>query len=169
MKRNLLAGSAVALLVFALALATVSAKANFTGTWTLDKTKSEGLPPYMKDQVLTVAQTGDKLVIESKVTTEQGEQVLNETYVLDGKTVDFTDKRPNGLEGKGKRTAKWSADGNGIEVTESINYDTPQGSATVDITRKWSLSADGKALTIDMDIVSPMNTQHIKRVLLKKA
>lgn len=169
MKRNLSAGVAVVLLVFAFALVTVSAKANFTGTWTLDKTKSEGLPATMKDQVLTVTQTGDKLVIESKVTLEQGEQVVNETYVLDGKTVDFTDKRPNGLEGQGKRTAKWSADGNGIEVTESINYDTPQGAVTVDITRKWSLSADGKALTIDMDVAAPMGTQHIKRVLVKKA
>lgn len=168
MKRNFLAGGAVALLVVSLAVVAASAKANFTGTWTLDKTRSEGLPPVMKDQVLTVTQTGDKLVIESKVTTEQGEQVNNETYVLDGKAVDFTDKRPNGLEGQGKRTAKWSADGNGIEVTEAITYDTPQGSATVDITRKWTLSADGKALTIDMDVASPMGTQHIKRVLVKK-
>ena len=168
MKRNFMM-ACVAALVFALALVGASAKANFSGTWTLDKSKSEGLPPTMKDQVLTVKQDGDKLNIESKVMMEQGDQVNNEVYTLDGKPADFTSKGPGGMEGKGKRTAKWAADGNGIEVSEEILYDTPQGSATVNITRKWALSADGKELTIIMDISGPMGSQHIKRVLVKKA
>ncbi len=168
MKRKVMMAG-VAGLVFAFALVGAAAKANFSGTWTLDKSKSEGLPPTMKDQVLTVKQDGDKLNIESKVTMEQGEQVNNEVYTLDGKPADFTSKGPGGLEGQGKRTAKWSADGNGIEVSEEILYDTPQGSATVNITRKWALSADGKELTIEMDVTSPMGSQHIKRVLVKKA
>lgn len=158
----------VACLVFALGLVAASAKANFSGTWTLDKTKSEGLPAALKDQVMTVTQTDDKLVIESKLTTEKGEQNQTDTYTLDGKPADFTAKGPGGMEGKGKRTAKWTADGNGIDVSEEILFDTPQGSATVNITRKWTLSADGKTLTIDMNVSSPMGSQQIKRVLVKK-
>lgn len=168
MKRNLMTVS-VALLVFAFGLVGAAAKANFSGTWTLDKTKSEGLPPAIKDQVLTVTQTGDKLTIDSKLTMEQGEQLDNSVYTLDGKPADFTAKGPGGAEGKGKRTAKWSADGNGIEVSEAIIYETPDGAVTVDITRKWTLSADGKTLTIDMNVTSPMGTQQIKRVMVKKA
>jgi hypothetical protein len=168
MKRKFIVLS-VALLVFALGAVGASAKANFSGTWTLDKSKTEGLPPTFKDQVLTVAQTGDKLTIESKITWEQGEQADNSTYTVDGKPADFTDKRPNGIEGKGKRTAKWSADGNSIEITEAVTYDTPNGSVAVDATRKWTLSADGKTLTIEMDLTSPMGNQHSKRVLVKKA
>lgn len=159
----------VALLVCAFGLVSAYAKANFSGTWTLDKTKSEGLPAVIKDQVLTVKQDGDKLTIDSKMTTDDGDLTNSDVYTLDGKPADFTDKRPNGLEGKGKRTAKWSADGNGIEVSEEISYDTPQGAVTVNVTRKWALSADGKSLTIDMDIASPMGSQHVKRVLVKKA
>ncbi|HEY0321311.1 MAG TPA: hypothetical protein VGC66_10175 [Pyrinomonadaceae bacterium] len=168
MKRNLMVAS-VALLVFASGLIVAAAKANFGGTWTLDKSKSEGLPAYIKDQVLTVKQTGDKLDIESKLTTEQGDQTITDVYTLDGKPADFTSKGPGGAEGKGKRTAKWSADGNGIEVSEAINYETPNGSVAVDITRKWTLSADGKSLTIEMNVVSPMGTQQIKRVMVKKS
>ncbi len=159
----------VACLVFALGLVAASAKANFSGTWTLDKTKSEGLPPALKDQVMTVTQTDDKLVIENKLTTEQGETNQTDTYTLDGKPADFTAKGPGGLEGKGKRTAKWTADGNAIDVSEEILFDTPQGSATVEITRKWTLSADGKTLQIDMNVSSPMGSQQIKRVLVKKS
>jgi hypothetical protein len=166
-KRNFMLMS-VALLVCAVGLVSASAKANFSGTWTLDKAKSEGLPEAIKDQVLTVKQDGDKLNIDSKLTLDQGDQTTSDVYTLDGKPADFTDKRPNGMEGKGKRTAKWSADGNGIEVSEEINYDTPQGAVTVNITRKWALAADGKSLTIDMDIASPMGAQHVKRVLVKK-
>ena len=163
-----IAKASVVALVLTLCITAASAKVDFSGTWTLDKSKSEGLPPVIKDQVLTITQVDDKLTIESKLTTEQGEQVTNDTYMLDGKPADFTDKRPNGLEGKGKRTAKWSADGNGIEVVEAITYDTPQGAVTVDVTRSWALSADGKTLTIVMDVASPMGSQHIKRVMVKK-
>ena len=119
--------------------------------------------------MLTVKQDGDKLTIDSKLTTEQGEQTNTDVYTLDGKPADFTSKGPGGLEGKGKRTAKWAADGNGIEITEEVVFDTPQGAVTVNYVRKWALSADGKSLTIDMDVTSPMGSQHIKRVLVKKA
>ena len=46
MKRNLMMAG-VALLVFACGLVGAAAKANFSGTWTLDKSKSEGLPPAL--------------------------------------------------------------------------------------------------------------------------
>jgi hypothetical protein len=159
----------VALLVFAMGLIGAAAKANFSGTWTLDKSKSEGLPPSIKDQVMTVTQANDKLTIESKLVTEQGDQTNSDVYTLDGKPADFTSKGPGGVEGKGKRTAKWAADGNGIEVSEEITYETPNGPVAVNITRKWALAADGKTLTIDMNIASPMGSQQIKRVLVKKS
>jgi hypothetical protein len=167
-KRTVIFGSVMAL-VLALGLVAASAKANFTGTWNLDKARSEGLPAAVKEQVLTVSQTDDKLSIESKLTTDQGDQNNSDVYVLDGKPADFTSKGPGGVEGKGKRTAKWTADGNGIDVSEDIVYDTPQGEVTVNITRKWTLSADGKTLTIDMTVNGPMGTQQIKRVMAKKA
>lgn len=167
MKRNFVMAG-VAALVFAFSLAAASAKADFSGTWTLDKTKSEGLPASIKDQVLVVKQDGDKLSIDSKLTTETGEQNTTDAYMLDGKPADFTQKGPGGAEGKGKRTAKWSADGNGLDVKEEVTFETPNGSLALDVTRKWTLSADGKTLTVEMSIASAMGSQQMKRVFVKK-
>ncbi|HKR14373.1 MAG TPA: amidohydrolase family protein, partial [Pyrinomonadaceae bacterium] len=83
--------------------ASPSAKVDFSGAWALDKANSEGLPPGM-DQLMTVTQTGDKLSLETKLITEQGEQVVADSYMLDGKEAEFTPKGPGGLTGKGKRT-----------------------------------------------------------------
>ncbi|HEU4797103.1 MAG TPA: amidohydrolase family protein [Pyrinomonadaceae bacterium] len=139
----------------------------FSGTWALDKANSEGLPPGM-DQLMTVTQTGDKLSLETKLITEQGENVVPDTYVLDGKEVDFTPRTPGGGSGKGKRTAKLGADGNSIEVSETATFDTPEGAFNVKATRKWTLSPDGKTLKIEMTVDGPNGQQVIKRTFVKK-
>src|ERR1041385_1965225 len=100
-------------MLLAMCVSAASAKADFNGTWALDKSNSEGLPPGM-DQTMTVVQTGDKLMLETKLITQEGERVVSDLYMLDGKEAEFTPKAPNGQAGKGKRTAKWAADGNGI-------------------------------------------------------
>lgn len=144
-----------------------TAKGNFGGTWTLDKANSEGLPPGM-DQIMTVVQTGDKLSLETKLITEQGEQVVPDSYVLDGKEVEFTPRTPGGEAGKGKRIAKWTADGNGIEVSETATFETPEGTANIQATRKWTLSPDGKTLKIEMTVDGPNGKQVLKRTFVKK-
>src|ERR1044071_4783228 len=102
----------IASALFMFLCAVASAKADFSGTWILDKTNSEGLPPGM-DQTMTVVQTGDKLALETKLITAEGEQVVSDSYVLDGKEAEFTPKTLTGQAGKGKRTANWTADGKG--------------------------------------------------------
>jgi len=144
-----------------------TAKGNFGGTWALDKANSEGLPPGM-DQLMTVVQTGDKLSLETKLITDQGEQVVPDSYILDGKEVDFTPRTPGGQSGKGKRIAKLSADGNSIEVSEDSTFDTPEGAVNIKATRKWILSTDGKTLKIEMTIDGPNGKQTIKRTFIKK-
>src|SRR5690349_11908907 len=125
---------ATAALVITLCTVVASAKADFSGTWILDKNNSEGLPPGM-DQTMTVVQTGDKLLLETKLITQEGERVVSDLYMLDGKEAEFTPKAGNGQAGKGKRTAKWSADGNGIEVNENSTFDGPEESINVLMTR----------------------------------
>ena len=139
----------------------------FGGTWVLDKDKSEGLPPGM-DQVMTVVQTGNKLSLETKLTTDQGEQVVPDSYTLDGKEVEFTPRGGGGQTGKGKRIAKLSADGNTIEVSETATFDGPEGPLNVKATRKWVLSPDGKTLKIDMTIDGPNGQQVLKRTFIRK-
>lgn len=147
--------------------ASTASKVDFSGTWALDKNNSEGLPPGM-DQLMTVTQSGDKLSLETKLITEQGEQVVPDSYMLDGKEVEFTPRGGGGQSGKGKRTAKWGADANTIEVSETATFDTPEGAVTFQATRKWVLSADGKTLKIEMIVDGPNGKQVLKRTFIKK-
>ncbi len=140
-------------------------KADFSGAWSLDKANSEGLPPGM-DQLMTVVVTGDKLSLETKLITEQGEQVVADSYMLNGQEVEFSPKTPDGKTGKGKRTAK--LDGNSIDVSEQVTFDSPEGAVTIQTTRKWTLSPDGKTLKIDTTIDGPNGKQTLKRTFVKK-
>lgn len=144
---------------------TTQAKVDFSGTWSLDKANSEGLPPGM-DQLMTVTLSGDKLSLETKLITEQGEQVVADSYMLNGQEVEFSPKTPDGKTGKGKRTAKLN--GNNIDVSEQVTFDTPEGAVTIQTTRKWTLSPDGKTLKIDMTIEGPNGKQVLKRTFIKK-
>jgi hypothetical protein len=117
---------------------------------------------------MTVIQTGDRLSLETKLITEQGETVVADSYTLDGKETEFTPKAPNGQSGKGKRTAKWTDDGNSIAIKEQSTFDSSEGPITVQMTRQWTLLADGKTLRIDMTVQGPNGTQQVKRSFDKK-
>ena len=165
--KHIIATTGAAALVIALCMVVASAKADFSGTWSMDKSQSEGLPPGL-DQTMTVVHTGDKLSLETKLTTPEGEQVISDSYMLDGKETEFTPQTPGGQAGKGKRTAKWAADGNGIEVNENSTFDGPEGSVNIRMTRIWVLSADGKVLKIDLTAEGPNGKQLVKRTFIRK-
>jgi hypothetical protein len=165
MKRNISIAGLV-ILLYALNSFATAAKADFSGSWTMDKSRTEGLPPDV-EQTMTIKQTGDTLDIVTKVTADQGDQTVPVTYVLDGKEVEYKTTR-QGLEGKGKRTAKWAGDGNGFEVNEEETLDGPMGTVTVQFARKWTMQEDGKTLVITMDIKGPNGSQTVKRTFVKK-
>jgi hypothetical protein len=135
-----------AAVIFALGLGAVAAdKADFSGSWELDRSRSIGMPPGM-NQTMTVVQSGDKIELETKLITAQGERVV-----------------------KGKRTAKWLPRGNGIVVSEESTVPTDKGPVTSQLTRKWILSPDGTTLTIDMYHDTPNGQFETKRIFIKKA
>lgn len=169
MKRKIAAGSVavVALVALSLVVASAAAKADFSGKWAMDKTKSEGVPPTI-EQTMTITQTGDKIELETKITGPQGERTIKDSYTVDGKEADFTPQGPQGAMGKGKRTAKWSADGAALEVSETATLDGPNGPDEVSATRKWTLAADGKTMTIEITFNGEQGTQKTKRVFVKQ-
>lgn len=133
----------------------------------MDKSKSEGLPPGM-EQTMTIAQEGDKLSLETTLINGEEKQSIKDGYTLNGKPEDYTPRFGGGATGKGKRTAKWTADGNGIEVLEEARLETPDGSADTTMKRKWQLSPDGKTLTIELNFNGPNGEVNSKRIFLKK-
>ena len=148
-------------------LAFAAAKANFTGTWVMDSSRTEGVPAGV-EQTMTLTQSEDKLVLENKINTGQGENTFKDTYIINGKEMEFTQK-VNDQESKGKRTTKWLADGSGFESSEEIARQAPDGTQIAQqVTRKWVMAADGKSFTVEMSVKGPNGTQQTKRVFVKK-
>jgi hypothetical protein len=150
--------SALALLVVACAGVQASAKPNFSGTWKLNVSKSEFGPmpapdsrtdkithedPTLKD---TVSQTG-----------QMGDTTADITYSTDGK------ETTNSIRGNEiKSTAKWDGD---ILVIDSKGAFNGQD---VTLNDHWSLSEDGKTLTITRHASTPIGDADQKVVLEKQ-
>jgi hypothetical protein len=142
-------------------------KPNFTGSWTMDRARSFGLPGNM-NQTMTVAQKDDQIDVETKLIQPENERTQKDTYILDGKEHDYTAPLPpNAPAGaaapKGKRTATWLPGGNGITVTDVTTAETPKGPVTTQVVRKWTLSAQGE-LIIDMYVDNPQVSYEAKRI-----
>lgn len=93
---------------------------------------------------------------------------MPDSYTLDGKETEFSPKAPNGQMGKGVRTARWTDDGNGIEVHEKSTFFGAEGQVDIQMTRRWTLSADGKTLRIELTVDGPQGKQQVKRTFIRK-
>lgn len=171
--KTALAAPATLLLAAAAVLAAGAAPArpNFTGTWELDQSRSHGVPPDIK-QTMTVVQEGDRVTVETKVITPQGERVIKDAYALDGKEAEFAPPVPpnapkDAPAPKGKRTGRWMANDKGFLVEEEVVNQTPRGPETVIVARKWMTWPDG---TMSIEIITERggNAFNNKRVFVKK-
>jgi hypothetical protein len=154
--------SSFALLLCVTSSAVSGEKADLSGTWTLDKDKSFNNGPGF-EQTMTFTHTGEKVKLAAKQKTPRGEVDINEEYTLDGKEAEFT---PQGAppNQKGKRKAAWLPNGRGIVVEDEVAAD---GKVVRQLTRKMSLSADGKVLTVDIFIDDNRGSFELKRVYNK--
>lgn len=167
MKRVSMIGILGLLVVFS---ATVSAqKPDFSGSWTMDRARSFGLPGNM-NQTMSVTQSGDEIQVETRLIQPNNERTVKDTYVLDGKERDFTPPTPpnapaNAPPPKGKRNAYWMPGNKGILVDDVTTTETPNGPTVTKTTRKWTLS-NGE-LVIDMFVDNPNISYEAKRVFKK--
>jgi hypothetical protein len=108
---------------------------DFSGTWKLDTKASVNVSANMKDAVLLVEQKGDKVTVSP---APQGPGKLNiagEQIVADGRAYE---KAVGG--GKGIVTARWSADGQALEM--EITGGPPENPRQAVQTIRWTLAAD---------------------------
>lgn len=160
----------VAMLILAVSLVLAAQKPNFSGAWVMDRSRSFGMPGNMQ-QTMTVTHNADQIEIETKLIQPENERIVKDSYVLDGKEREFTPQvppnaPPNAPPAKGKRTANWLPNGNGILVHEVTTTETPKGTVTSQLTRKWTLS--GGELVIDMYIDNANGSYETKRIFTKK-
>jgi len=164
MARTLLMTAAIFMLsVIALA----ATKPSFTGTWTMDRARSFGLPADM-NQTLTITQKEDRIELETKLIQPNNERTIKDTYVLDGKEYDFTPVvAPNQPPAKGKRTCVWLPGDRGIQVTDVTTAETPKGPVKTQTVRKWTISGQGE-LVVDMYVDNPNVSYEAKRIFIKQ-
>lgn len=177
MRKLLYAFGLTSALVFA--LAAHAAAPNFAGTWTLDKSKSQGLSQRMQNAESVswvITQTDKEITIDEKITGGGGQggpggpgggpgggqggrgmgPAGPRTYSLDG-------TETTGEQGPGKfvRKATLSSDGKTLELVSKTTFQRPDGGGEVTTTNndKLSLSADGKVLTVVRHSEGPRGPQ----------
>ena len=142
---------------------TAAQTVDFSGTWALDKNRSEGLPAGM-DQTMTVKQAGNRVEVVTNASSDQGKREIKDQFILDGKETEFTPAENS----KGKRTSRWSDDGKGFDVIEEATIERGAGPENFKVMRHWRLSDDGRTLTIEMTFDEPGGPGKSKRVFVKK-
>ncbi len=145
-------------------------KANFAGTWGLDKEKSQGLSQRMQgaDKVTwTITQDAKTISIDSKVEGGQPPQGGGggggrgmgmggpQSYNLDGSEAT---SEVGGGQMTGKATSKATWSGNDLSLSRTTVFQGPNGEVTSVTTQKLSLSGDGKVLTAVVHSESPRGT-----------
>jgi hypothetical protein len=149
---------ATALLALAFGFPQAQAKPNFSGTWKLNAAKSDfGAMPAPGERTDTIAHQDPDLKDSFTQRRPAGELAAEMKYSTDGKE---TTSSVGGIEIR--TVAKW--DGDDLTIAGKTQFN----GADVMLNDRWSLSADGKTLTIKRHVNSPMGETDQKIVLEKQ-
>lgn len=173
MRKLLYAVGLTSALVFA--MAAHAAAPNFAGTWTLDKSKSQGLNQRLQNAesvVWNITQTDKEITVDEKVTGGapgggppgggQGRGMGGGMGMAGPRTFNLDGSETTGEMGRGKfaRKATLSSDGKTLELVSKVTFETPDGNeVTSTSTDKLTLSTDGKSLTVVRHAETPRGAQ----------
>jgi hypothetical protein len=185
MRKLIYAFGLTSALVFA--LAAHAAAPNFAGTWTLDKSKSQGLNPRWESAESVkwnVTQDDKQITVEEKVTgggpggpggaPPSGAPAGGAPQgggpggggpgrgLLGGpRTYNLVGSETSGEMGPAKfvRKATLSSDGKTLELTSKTTFTRDGNETTLNSSDKLTLSADGKTLTVVRHAETPRGVQ----------
>jgi len=193
MRKLIYAFGLTSALVFA--LAAHAAAPNFAGTWTLDKSKSQGLSQRWQNAdsvTVNITQTDKEITVEEKVTGGGGPGGPGGTPPAGApaggapqgggpgiggpgrgmggpRTYNLDGSETSGEMGPAKfvRKAALSSDGKTLELTSKTTFTRDGNETTLNSSDKLSLSADGKTLTIVRHAETPRGVQDSTLVFTK--
>ena len=138
-----------------------AAKPNFTGTWTLDVSKSDFGPATPPESMVMVVEHKDPAIkIKSTQKSAEGEVVNDRSLTIDGKPNTNNIKMVGGDAQNVTSTSKW--DGAKFVTTYPLDM---QGT-TITFVDSWAL--EGAVLKIARNVTTPEGTFTITTVFNKK-
>ena len=175
------------LFVFAFAASAQDKTVDYSGTWTLDVSKSKlDERARIESMTLTVAQTAKDISVATTAKRTPppagatggqgggrgmgrgggfGGGDTTSVYTLDAKETTVEQDSPMGKVPV-KLTAK--IDGGKLSLSSSRTFSTPNGEVSTSNKETWSLSADGKTLTVDQERTTPRGANSSTMVFNKK-
>ena len=188
MKLKIVLTAIFTLIVSVAAVSAQNKAADYSGKWNLDVSRSKlDERSRIESMTMTVSQTGKELTIESSVKRAErqdgggGEMRRGgmgamrrgggfggdgtTVYTLDGK--ETVNDLSGAMGGKTALQAKADKDGN-LTLLQTRNVETQMGAITLKTTETWSLSADGKILTVKREAETPRGTNSSEMVFTKQ-
>ena len=154
MKKSLVLWVIFAATFFLLGDRAQAAGRDLSGVWKLNAAKSDyGKFPAPLSVIRKITHNDPKLVLSTTQTGPQGDVTSDLTYTTDGKEVVNRDT---------KGSAQWIGDKLMIESSREF-----QG-ATLKQKEIWTLSGDGKTLTVDSHVSIPNGEFDVKQVFDKQ-
>jgi len=142
------------------------AQPNFSGSWAYNESKSAlGEGPMMSPTAMTIVQQAGVISIDLvQPSFDGGEEKRSEKYTLDGK-----ESATQGMMGSSVKTiVSWSDDKKELKFAKNIIFDMNGEKMEAKSTEGWSLSADGKILTLKSSMTSQMGELNSTMVYDKK-
>jgi len=162
------------LLLLGIVVVAAQAEPQFAGSWMLDRAQSQfpahegrghgapdaqaqAQPPEVK---LVVLQQGNTLKVTRTTTRGSREHSMTDILVADG-----TDRTHQGYRGSAVTRAAF--DGDRLVVTQTHTKKGDQGDRTMSRQSVWTLSPDGRILTIETTMHSPHGDRAMKTVYVR--
>lgn len=154
---------------------------DFSGDWELDVSKSKlDERARIESMTMKVAQTNNDIKIETNVKRSaansdgggmnrggggmMGGGNSNLTYTLDGKETKITQESPMGAI---PVSLKAKFDGDKLKLNQTRTMNTQMGEVSIITKETWTLSADGKTLTVKREMETPRGTNSSEMVFTK--
>ena len=134
---------------------------DFSGQWELNVAKSDFGPMAQQSPTkvsMTVTQSGSSLKFAQAASTPMGDQNITQEFTLDGQ-----EHTMNGADGQ-PVTSSAKFEGDALVVNSKLNR---QGMDITQVSR-WTLAPDGKTMTVDRQLATPMGAMAMKLVFEKK-
>ncbi len=142
------------------------AQSDFSGSWTLNESKSAlGDGPRMSVTSMTVSQQENVITVDlAQPSFDGGEMKRSEKYTLDGK--ESVNKGM--MDSSVKTVTSWSEDKKELRFAKTIAFDMNGETMEMKLNDSWTLSDDGKTLTVKSSMKSDMGEMNTTLVYDKK-